>query len=88
MRDEAPPAKELTVCLQLGTRRIRGHELQRVRVGSVLEIDADTGARLAIYADQQLVAHGEVTVIGGRCAVRITELAREDERAPSNLAPD
>lgn len=70
----------LTVHVELGKKRIKISELMELGTGAVLELDAQAGATLAIYANQTLLAHGEAVVVGERYGVRITDIVSPAER--------
>jgi len=71
----------LVVHVELGRRRMRISELLSLQPGSVLELDAEASAPLAIYANRTLVAHGEAVVVGDHYGVRITRIVSPEERA-------
>jgi len=63
---------ELTVELGQGRRSLR--EILAMGPGSVLELDKHAGEAVDLLVNGQLVARGEVVVIGENYGVRITEL--------------
>lgn len=70
----------LTVHVELGKKRIKISELMELGTGAVLELEAQAGASLAIFANQTLLAHGEAVVVGERYGVRITDIVSPAER--------
>ncbi|MDP1731986.1 MAG: FliM/FliN family flagellar motor switch protein [Devosia sp.] len=49
------------------------HHLLRMGRGAVIELDTTENDPLRVYANNRLVAHGEVKVEDGRLSVEITE---------------
>ena len=70
----------LTVHVELGRKKLRISELLEMGAGGVVELDAQAGAPLAIYANQTLLARGEAVVVGERYGVRITDIVSPEER--------
>ncbi len=70
----------LTVHVEIGRKRIKISELLDLGAGAVLELDAQAGAPLAIYANQTLLARGEAVVVGERYGIRITDIVSPEER--------
>lgn len=66
---------ELSVVLGRATMPIR-HLLKMGR-GAVIDLDATHDSQVKIYANNTLIAKGEVMVAGDRVAVTITESMRD-----------
>ena len=66
---------KLDVTVELGRRKLTIGELQRLAVGSVLELDTLAGDPLKIYANGRLIATGEAVVVDGQFGVRVGALA-------------
>jgi flagellar motor switch protein FliN/FliY len=49
------------------------HHLLRMGRGAVIELDTAENDPLRVYANNRLIAHGEVKVEEGRLSVEITE---------------
>ena len=49
------------------------HHLLRMGRGAVIELDTTENDPLRVYANNRLIAHGEVKVEDGRLSVEITE---------------
>jgi flagellar motor switch protein FliN/FliY len=70
----------LTIHVELGRKRLTIAELLTLGTGGVLELEAQAGAPLDIYANHTLIAHGEAVVVGERYGVRITDIVAPSER--------
>jgi flagellar motor switch protein FliN/FliY len=64
---------EVDITVELGATNMPIHHLLRMGRGAVIELDATENDPLRIYANNTLVAHGEVRVEDGRLSVEITE---------------
>jgi len=64
---------EVDLTVELGAAIMPIHHLLRMGRGAVIELDATDKDPLRIYANNTLVALGEVQVDGGRLAVQVTE---------------
>ncbi len=65
---------ELELTVELGQSRRSLREILAMGPGSVLELDKHAGEAVDLLVNGQLVARGEVVVIGENYGVRITEL--------------
>ncbi|MEO6436588.1 MAG: flagellar motor switch protein FliN [Tepidisphaeraceae bacterium] len=66
---------ELTVKIELGRARMRIEDVLRLDDGAVVELDRRAEDPVDIYVSDRLVARGEVVVLHGKLAVRLTEVA-------------
>lgn len=64
---------EVDITVELGATDMPIHRLLRMGRGAVIELDATEDDPLRIYANNTLVAHGEVKVEDGRLSVEVTE---------------
>ncbi len=64
---------EVDITVELGATTMPIHHLLRMGRGAVIELDADKDDPLRIYANNTLIAHGEVKVEDGQLSVEITE---------------
>jgi flagellar motor switch protein FliN/FliY len=64
---------EVDITVELGATTMPIHHLLRMGRGAVIELDTTESDPLRIYANNRLVAHGEVKVEDGRLSVEITE---------------
>ena len=64
---------EVDITVELGATIIPIHHLLRMGGGAVIELDATENDPLNIYANNTLIAHGEVSVEDGHLNVMITE---------------
>ena len=67
---------EVDITVELGATSMPIHHLLRMGRGAVIELDSTEHDPLRVYANNTLVAHGEVKVDDGRLAVEITEKIR------------
>jgi flagellar motor switch protein FliN/FliY len=67
---------EVDITVELGATRMPVHHLLRMGRGAVIELDATENDPLKIYANNTLVAHGEVRVEEGQLQVAVTEKVR------------
>ncbi len=72
---------ELELTVELGQTRRSLREILALGPGSVLELDKHAGEVVDILVNGQLVARGEVVVIGENYGVRITELINPEGSA-------
>ena len=64
---------EVDITVELGATTMPIHHLLRMGRGAVIELDANENDPLNIYANNTLVAHGDVTVEDGHLRVVINE---------------
>jgi flagellar motor switch protein FliN len=64
----------LTVHAELGRTRMLVKDILRLSVGSVIELEKETGEALDILVNNKLIARGEVVEIVGNFGIRITEI--------------
>ncbi len=64
---------EVDITVELGATTMPIHHLLRMGRGAVIELDAGEHDPLRIYANNTLVARGEVHVDDGRLSVSVTE---------------
>ena len=60
------------ISVELGSAILPIHHLLRLGRGAVIELDAGQDDPLKIYANNTLIAHGEVRVEDGRLSVEVT----------------
>lgn len=68
----------VTATVVLGTAAMHLGELRAVRPGAVIELDRMVGERADLLANGHLIAHGEVVVVEGAFALRITDIAEAE----------
>ena len=66
-------AIEVDISVELGATTMPIHHLLRMGRGAVIELDTTENDPMRVYANNTLVAHGEVRVEDGRLSVEITE---------------
>jgi flagellar motor switch protein FliN/FliY len=64
---------EVDIIVELGATKMPIHHLLRMGRGAVIELDATEHDPLKIYANNTLVAKGEVNVEDGHLRVQVTE---------------
>jgi len=64
---------EVDITVELGATTMPIHHLLRMGRGAVIELDTTENDPLRVYANNRLVAHGEVKVEDGRLSVEIIE---------------
>lgn len=74
---------QVAVAVELGRTQITVKELRTLRHGQILHLDQTIGEPLAIYANGQKLAYGEVVAVANdRYGVRVTALS--EDTAPSD----
>lgn len=73
---------ELELTVELGQSRRSLREILEMGPGSVMELDKHAGESVDLLVNGQLVARGEVLVIGENYGVRITELINPEGGQP------
>ena len=64
---------EVDITVELGATTMPIHHLLRMGRGAVIELDANENDPLNIYANNTLIAHGEVSVEDGHLRVQISQ---------------
>jgi flagellar motor switch protein FliN/FliY len=64
---------EVDITVELGSAIMPIHHLLRMGRGAIIELDATEKDPLKVYANNTLVAHGEVRVDNGHLSVEVTE---------------
>ena len=67
---------EVDITVELGSAKMPIHHLLRMGRGAVIELDTNENDPLKIYANNTLIARGEVKIEDGRLSVEITEKVR------------
>ncbi len=67
---------EVDIKVELGAERLPVHHLLRLGRGAVIELDTTEQDAMRIYANNTLIALGEVKVDDGRLSVEVTEKVR------------
>ena len=62
-----------TVQIEIGQTRIEASDTNRLVLDSVVELDESSDKSVTVLADGKIVAKGELVVIDGKFAVRLTE---------------
>lgn len=69
------PIEEIIVdiTVELGASNIPIHHLLKLGRGAVIELDASESDPMMIYANDKLVAHGEIKINEGQLRVEVTK---------------
>ena len=67
-------ARCIELHIKLGRKTISLEDFQRLECGSMLDLDQSTNAPLSIYANDILIAHGEMVLSEECYRIRIIEL--------------
>ncbi|CTQ68556.1 FliM/FliN family flagellar motor switch protein [Roseibium alexandrii] len=71
------------ISVVLGENHMPVHQLLRMGRGAVIDLDVDEDDDVKIYANNTLVAKGQVVLLGERIGISITEvLMRPPENRP------
>jgi flagellar motor switch protein FliN len=70
----------IEVSVELGKTRMKLHELRELEPGTSIVFDNIEDEKLAIFANNQLIAKGEVVVERGKYGIRVTEVVSRIER--------
>lgn len=70
----------LGITVELGNTRMLINELLKLSQGSVIELSKLAGETLEIFANQHLIARGEVVVVNEKYGIRVTEIISPAER--------
>lgn len=70
----------LDIQVELGRKKMQIGELLNMTVGSVVELNQPASSNLSVYANQTLIATGEVVVVGEKYGIRITDIVSPTER--------
>ena len=74
---------DLDATLRFGTREMSLHEVLELGPGSVLELDRHVSEPVDLVVGDRIVARGEVVVVSGNFALRVTEVATPQLRLES-----
>lgn len=72
---------ELDLRVELGRSQMDISQVMRLRHGSVVPLAEAVAEPVDVYANEQLVARGEVLVLNETFCVRITELLGDSQQA-------
>ncbi len=64
----------LRLTVELGSASLPVRDVLALTKGSIVELDRMSGEPADVYANDRLIARGEVSVVDQRVAIRITEL--------------
>jgi len=70
----------LEISVELGRTRMFIHDLLKLGHGSIIELSKLSGDTLDIFANQKLIAKGEVVSVEDKYGIRLTEIISPQER--------
>ena len=70
----------LEISVELGRTKMLINDLLHLGQGSVIELSKLAGEALEIFANQKLVARGEVVVVNEKYGIRLSEIISPSER--------
>ena len=70
----------LEISVELGRSKMLINELLRLGQGSVIGLTKLAGESLEVFANQRLIARGEVVVVDEKYGIRLTEIVSPTER--------
>ena len=70
----------LEITIELGRTKMLINELLKLGQGSVVELSKFAGETLDVFANQRLIAKGEVVVVKDKYGIRLTEIISPMER--------
>lgn len=71
----------LRLSVELGSANLPVREVLALTKGSIVELDRMSGEPADVYANDRLIARGDVSVVDQRVAIRITELVGPKARS-------
>ena len=71
---------EVPVSVRFGRKEMLLEEILKLSQGSCIELDRRVDDPVELLVNSKLLATGEVVVVDGRYAVRITEIVSQSER--------
>jgi len=74
---------ELDATLQFGSREMTLHEVLELGPGAVVELNREVSEPVDLVVGDRIVARGEVVVVSGNFALRVTEVATPQLRLES-----
>ncbi|HOO55955.1 MAG TPA: flagellar motor switch protein FliN [bacterium] len=65
---------DMTISVELGRTEKLFKDILAMKPGTVVELDTNTGDRIDFLVNKKLVARGEVMVLDGKYALRVTDI--------------
>ena len=79
---------DMAVSVELGRTEKLFKEILEMKPGTVIELETSTGDRLDFLVNKKVVAKGEVMVLDGKYALRVTEIVGSIPEAVSEAMRD
>lgn len=70
---------ELEISIQMGRTRMKVKDVLALSVGAIIELDKMVGEPMDIYANDRVIARGEVIVVDEDFGIRVTEIVNREE---------
>jgi flagellar motor switch protein FliN/FliY len=70
----------LKISVELGRTEMLVNELLKLGQGSVISLSKSAGEHLEVFANQKLIARGEVVVVDDKYGIRLAEIVSHTER--------
>lgn len=80
-RNANTPGLPVDLHIELGRARVRPHEAEQLKRGSVVSLDSLVDEPVDIVAGGRLIAQGEVLVLDGSFCIRVTRLIASNQDA-------
>lgn len=79
---------QVAMSVELGRTNIAVKDMRTINHGQIIALDQMVGEPLAVYANGQRIAFGEVVAVAGgeRYGIRVTALAEETEHHAAEVA--
>lgn len=75
---------EVEIMVRLGNSQMPLREIQKLRPGSIIDLDRDTDALVELVVNERVIAKGELVVVSSdHFALRVTEIVTPTERIRS-----
>ena len=71
----------LRLTVEIGSANLLVRDVLALTKGSIVELDRMSGEPADVYANDRLIARGEVSVVDQRVAIRITEIVGTKPRS-------
>lgn len=65
------------VCVELGRAKMKLRDILKLSKGMVIELEKMAGEVLDIKIGDEVIAHGEVVIVGEKLGIRIKEIEKE-----------
>jgi len=70
----------IPIAVQLGQTKMTVRELLKMKKGQVVKLDSMAGETVDVFISKKMLAKGEITVVGDKMAVRVSQLFSVKEK--------